>query len=877
MDYTLKDILDVSLIQDLQEKLNEIYSFPSAIVDLDGKTLTSVAWQDICLNFHRKNANCEQDCYNSDRYIYAHLKEANPVVSYTCPRGLMENATPIIIDGKHMGNFFTGQFFLEKPDLNFFRKQAQKFGFDENAYIEAVEKVPIWSMDKLQTYMELIKGFIGIIASIGLKNLRDKEINSLFIKNEHRYRTILKTALDGFWLLNNSGQLLEVNDAYCQMSGYTEQELLSMHVSDLDILNDTIVIKNHFKRIHQKGTDRFFSKHRRKDESIYDVEVSAQYVPSEANLVIVFLRDVSERIQSNQELIQAKNQAEEREIELVKQKKEIERNNKRLESLIRLSHYHTDSVQDFLDFALKEVLTLTNSKIGCIFQYDETTQQFTLKSWSKPLPYTLPYDNKKNIYLLDELGTWGDAVRKRQPVIMNQIEDSNTRLKNHPHSGEKLINYLIVPIIFEDHIVAVAGLANRNNSYNSSDIQEVTLFMDSVWRSSERIVLIEHLKKAKEKIETNEKALQNRESYLQAIIENQPGLVWMKDVEGKFLSVNQAFHRACGHSSIIGKTDLDIWKEELALKYREDDQEIIRSGHALSVEEPIYEEGKIKWFETFKTPIFENGRVIGTTGYSRDITGRKKNEEELIAAKEKAEQSDRLKTAFLQNMSHEIRTPMNAIMGFSDLLVPNFEDKARLMEFTEIIKQRSNDLLVIINDILDIAKIESGQLIVHNEPCQLNILLTELEHFFTEHLNKLNKKHLELNLKVNVEASTTVVEIDTVKLKQILINLIGNALKFTEKGHIYAGYKFEDEHINFYVSDTGIGIPIEKQASIFDRFTQLEASAGRLYGGTGLGLPIVKGLIELMGGTLWLESDSGQGSTFRFTLPLRLVEEKRAE
>jgi len=152
-----------------------------------------------------------------------------------------------------------------------------------------------------------------------------------------------------------------------------------------------------------------------------------------------------------------------------------------------------------------------------------------------------------------------------------------------------------------------------------------------------------------------------------------------------------------------------------------------------------------------------------------------------------------------------------------------------------------------------------------------------LEHFFTEHLNKLNKKHLELNLKVNVEASTTVVEIDTVKLKQILINLIGNALKFTEKGHIYAGYKFEDEHINFYVSDTGIGIPIEKQASIFDRFTQLEASAGRLYGGTGLGLPIVKGLIELMGGTLWLESDSGQGSTFRFTLPLRLVEEKRAE
>ena len=158
MNYRLQDLIDIEHFKNLQERLNEIYSFPSAIVDNDGNILTAVGWRDVCSQFHRKNRDCEKFCIRSDQYILSHLHEANPSVSYRCPHGLVENATPIIIDGVHYGNFFTGQFFLEAPDMDYFREQAQKYGFDEDAYLAAVKKAPVWTQEQLNSYLFLSKG-----------------------------------------------------------------------------------------------------------------------------------------------------------------------------------------------------------------------------------------------------------------------------------------------------------------------------------------------------------------------------------------------------------------------------------------------------------------------------------------------------------------------------------------------------------------------------------------------------------------------------------------------------------------------------------------------------------------------------------------------
>jgi signal transduction histidine kinase len=238
---------------------------------------------------------------------------------------------------------------------------------------------------------------------------------------------------------------------------------------------------------------------------------------------------------------------------------------------------------------------------------------------------------------------------------------------------------------------------------------------------------------------------------------------------------------------------------------------------------------------------------------------------DLRAAKDKAEESDKLKTAFLQNMSHEIRTPLNAIMGFSELLDESFEDKETLVNYATIIKQKGNDLLDIINGILDISKIETGSLGIILESCRIEDLFKEIETFFNEYQQRLNKGHILFILNNQTKLNDEIT-LDIGKVKQVIINLVNNAFKFTPKGKIEFGCRLKDSnHLEFYVSDTGIGIPPDKKELVFERFRQI----GELHyrEGAGLGLSISKGLIELLGGEIWLTSELEKGTTFYFTAP----------
>jgi PAS domain S-box-containing protein len=268
-------------------------------------------------------------------------------------------------------------------------------------------------------------------------------------------------------------------------------------------------------------------------------------------------------------------------------------------------------------------------------------------------------------------------------------------------------------------------------------------------------------------------------------------------------------------------------------------------------------------------PIFKDGNYKGAFAIAIDITDKKRTEEELINAKEKAEESDRLKSAFLCTISHELRTPLNAVLGFSQLLFDTEGDQQQIDNYAGIILSSGNHLLSIIEDILDLSIIESGKVNLHPEDINIDELLDELLVFLKSELKISGKTHIQVRCIRPKNSGNIIIHTDTDKLKQVLLNLLKNAIKFTDEGNIEFGYTFEEKHlIRFYVKDTGIGIPKDKHDVIFERFRQLEDTHTRIYGGTGLGLSISKKLVELLNGEIWCESDLGKGSVFHFYLPV---------
>jgi PAS domain S-box-containing protein len=274
--------------------------------------------------------------------------------------------------------------------------------------------------------------------------------------------------------------------------------------------------------------------------------------------------------------------------------------------------------------------------------------------------------------------------------------------------------------------------------------------------------------------------------------------------------------------------------------------------------------GHYKWIEFTGKNLLHDDDIKGILGNYNDISDRIKSEQELLEAKERAEESDRLKSAFLANMSHEIRTPLNCILGFSELLSEPDIDANQRNEFTQLIEISGKNLLNIINDILDISKIEAGQVQVLNSTIMVQKLVNNVHKEF-EHLAK--EKGIQLVVSQDIPKQTLYIESDEAKLKQVLINFVGNAIKFTEQGTIEIGFQQTNGHIKFYVKDTGIGMPVDFQKHVFERFRQNETSKTRKYGGNGLGLAISKSLVEMLGGTIGVESEEEKGSTFYFTIP----------
>lgn len=365
--------------------------------------------------------------------------------------------------------------------------------------------------------------------------------------------------------------------------------------------------------------------------------------------------------------------------------------------------------------------------------------------------------------------------------------------------------------------------------------------------------------------------LEKEHSLLRSVMNSIPDMVFFKDIQSRYIGCNDAFLNflQLKEEDFLGKTDFELFSKESADIYYNNDLKILKDGIPIRNEEWIsMPDGTKRFFDTVKVLCHDKyGKIIGILCISRDITERDLIQKKYIEAKEKAEEADRLKTAFLANMSHEIRTPMNSIVGFSNLIAEGDLTKEEQSEYVEHINTGINNLLNLINDIIDIAKIEAGQLNVKPEYYSLGKLIDDVFISTSEYKKKLNRPGVVFNCQIEAKLRKVKVLVDPYRLNQVLTNLIVNAIKFTQKGSIELGCEKRNNELYFYVSDTGIGITQKDQEVLFRRFRQVGENNGYKAGGTGLGLAISKHLIELMNGQIGVISEKDKGSLFYFTIP----------
>lgn len=421
----------------------------------------------------------------------------------------------------------------------------------------------------------------------------------------------------------------------------------------------------------------------------------------------------------------------------------------------------------------------------------------------------------------------------------------------------------------DDKTVLDSGVAVLNREEN---------FYDSLgnqrWLSTSKIPLFDENRKTTGLVGigmdiTKQKQDQEQILKLSKGIEQSPAAVVITNIEGLIEYVNPKFTESTGYEmeEAIGQNPRILKSGLMNNKVYEELWSNISSGKAWSGELlNKKKDGSLYWESATITGIKnEKGVITNYIAVKENITERKKMQTDLIEAKEKAEESDRLKSAFLANMSHEIRTPLNSIIGFSELLAdPDFEVEQK-EEFIRTIVNNGNSLLVIISDIMDFSMLEAKQVKVRKELISSTHLFDELKNDFS---NEFDEKGIELILDQSIHALETTFETDLYRLKQIFNNLIGNALKFTDKGSIEIGFEIKNEYIEFHVKDTGIGIAPEFHQAIFDRFRQVDTARTRKYGGNGLGLAITKNLVKLLGGDIWVESEKEKYSIFFFTIPI---------
>ena len=648
--------------------------------------------------------------------------------------------------------------------------------------------------------------------------------------SEKKFRELHEKMLESVIATDNDGNILEFNRAFVEITGYSEGDLLRENL--FSMFPDNLAAEDEKRRnevIQKRGfSDSFDMELITKMNTTIPVEVQSYLKDNGRNNPMgywYFIKDVSSRKKYENQLI-------EREIQL-------------------------QAILEYLPFPIiREDLSqvkvcLDNFKDEGITDFVGYFAKFPEKVIECCKKAKISYCNQSALQFFNV-----NDLKELEEFYVCSQKDEIAEAR-----GRMMLEFLNFNVVFEEEVVfSVKNKIKKSAVFKSAILPGREDSWDTVLVALIDLTEISHL-------DSQVKVL------LQAI-SHSPASIVITDTNGKIEYVNPKFTEVTGYSSedAFGKDTSILKSGEMPQKVYDELWATITSGGEWVGELLNKDKAGNHYWELASISAVKNdeGEVTHFVAIKEDITEQKENEMKLRDAKQKAEESDGLKTAFLANMSHEIRTPMNAIVGFSELLRTSNVQGSERDEYFNIINTSCRTLSNLIDDIIDLAKIESGQTKIMEEACQPSKIMKELQLYFSEEVQKSGRS-LRIVLDVDFHPAL-VTKTDEFRLRQVLTNLLGNSFKFTHEGLITWGAKItNNEELEFYVKDTGIGIDKEHLDSIFERFRQLDGSSVRKYEGTGLGLSVSKSLVELMGGHIWVNSEVGKGSEFKFTIPLRYM------
>ncbi len=686
--------------------------------------------------------------------------------------------------------------------------------------------------DGRTVYLELTESSIALekgekgIMTIAIDISERKKAEEALRRSEAIYHDLFEANKDGISIVpilpgDTISNFLEINETGAAMLGYTKQEILEIPVMTLEAGNAEQELQNRKENLLNHGTTSFETNFIHRSGKLIPAEVKAMLITFDGKPAIMnIVREIAERKQN--EILQ------------------------RILYNIASAALSITSLEKFFECVSSELSALMDTRNFYIALYDEKTGM---------LNSPFEREEKQSVKVWpSEKSLTGLVVKNQEPLLL-----SREQIRIMADDG------LINPIGDPSEIWMGVPLKAGNAAFGAIVVQSY----DNPEAFNENSLRILEITANELSTFIQRKKAEEETRKLSKAIEQNPVAIVITDINGTVEYINPKFTAITHYSpeEIIGKTQGVFKSVTQPDEVYKDLWETIGSGNNWQGEmKNKRKDGSDYWENVVISPIFdETGSITNFVAVKEDITEMKNLIGELKIAKEKAEESDRLKTAFLQNISHEIRTPLNGILGFSELLIQDWTTPEEKVEYSEAIRISGKRLIEIISNVLDISIIETRQIILNPTYFDLNSLFYELNGFYH---SQASQKSLLFNYIIPDATEGRMIYADRSRINQVLANLLNNAIKFTKQGKIVFGYKLINKEILFTVSDTGIGIKDEHKQRIFTRFYQAEHSSARSYEGAGLGLSISHGLVLAMGGKIWFESKEGEGTTFFFSIPV---------